>query len=679
MPGIGRPLGPLFLVLSLAACGNADTGTPLTLGFDSRDLDESIAPADDFFAHVNQRWLDATPIPPEWSSYGVMQQLHEQTEQQVLEIIEDSLANTAREQGSNAQKIGDLYASFMDEAAVEAAGLDPLDAELARIDALADHDELIRYFGHALLIGLQVPVNFYIDADATDPDRSLAYFWQDGLGLPDRDFYLADNRQLARIRAAYAAHVENMYKLAEWPSGPQAAELILGIERRLAELHWSRVQNRNREKIYSNQYDLPAAEELSPQLNWSSLLESGEFGAPDRFVIAQTDYFTALGELIRNIPMADWREYLRFKLLKAYARYLGPAIADEDFDFQRRVLRGQEEERPRWKRGVRLVNAALGEMVGEAYVERHFPPAAKARMRELVDNLKIAFAESIQELDWMTPDTRAAALEKLEKFTTKIGYPEKWRDYSSLEIAADDLIGNVRRTREFEHRREVAKLGEPVDRTEWGMTPQTVNAYYRPTANEIVFPAAILQPPFFDLGADDAVNYGAIGAVIGHEISHGFDDQGRKFDGDGRLRDWWTAEDAAEYERRAQVLVEQYSAFQPLPDVRINGELTLGENIADLAGLVVAYRAYQVSLNGQPAPEIDGFSGDERFFIGYAQAWRTQYRDELLRERLVRGPHSPARYRVNGVLRNMPEFFEVFGVEDGAGMYLAPDQRVRIW
>ncbi len=567
----------------------------------------------------------------------------------------------------------------MDEERAETLGITPLAAELDRIAALESHGDLIQYMGYALTVGLQVPVDFYIDADAADTDRSLAYIWQSGLGLPDRDYYLSDGEKLAEVRGKYTTHIERMFALAGWEGGAEAAQQIPAMEKKLAEKQWSRVQNRNREKIYSNKFSIGAADELSPGFDWAAFLQAGDFGNPDQFVIAQTDYFAELGNIIQAIPLDQWKTYLRFKTLKAFAPYLSDAIVEEDFDFQRRTLRGQEELRDRWKRGVRLVNSSLGEMVGELYVARHFPPESKGSIDAMIANLREAFGQSIDSLDWMSAVTRKAAQEKLAKFTSKIGYPEKWRDYSSLLIDPDDLVGNVRRSKMHIHAHEVDKLSKPVDRTEWGMTPQTVNAYYRPTMNEIVFPAAILQAPYFDAAVDDAVNYGAIGAVIGHEFSHGFDDQGRKFDGTGRLSDWWTESDAAEYETRSAGLVSQYDAFQPLSDQSINGALTLGENIADLAGLIVAYRAWKVLQRGEDAPVIGGFSGDQRFFIGYAQSYRSKQREEILRERLLSDPHSPARYRVIGILRNMPEFYAAFDVKEGDGMYLPAEERVRIW
>ena len=655
-----------------------DDATPKRqAGFDPAELDTTIRPQDDFYAYVNSRWIESTEIPPEWSRYGTMQMVYERTEQQLKNIVQEAATNEAAA-GTDSRKTGDLYNSFMDIERAERLGLEPLAPELALIDALQSHDDVIRHFGHALSAGITVPLNFYIDADAAQPDRTLAYIWQDGLGLPDRDYYLSDSPQLADVRKQYRIHIRNMFALAGWGSDAKT-DVIIDIEERLAKQHWSRVQNRDREKIYRNKFTITEAESLSPEFNWTAFLESGDFGTPDRFIIAQTDYFAALGQIVRSIPVEDWRIYLRFNTLRSFAPYLNEAIVTEDFDFRRRILRGQEQMRPRWKRAVRLVNQSLGEVVGKIYVERHFPPDAKQRVDKMIENLRAAYGLSIDSLEWMTDDTKRAAQDKLALFTAKIGYPDQWKDYSSLEIDTTDLVGNVRRTRKFEHHEAVAKLAKPVDRSEWGMTPQTVNAYYRATLNEIVFPAAILQPPFFDFAADDAINYGAIGAVIGHEFSHGFDDQGRKFDGRGRLADWWTENDAHEYETRSAGLVEQYDTFRPIPDQAVNGKLTLGENIADLAGLIMAYRAWRILVDDANAPKIDGFSGDERFFIGYAVTWRTKMRDEFLREMLLSDPHSPPRYRVIGALQNMQEFYEAYGVAAEDGMYLPEDERVRIW
>jgi len=671
-----------IITLILFGCTEPELGVPPAtgaLGFDPADLGADTRPQDDFFDYVNGAWIAHTEIPAEYSRYGSMQILQETIEVQLRELIDEMVNLPDRPAGSDEQKIVDLYRGFMDEQRAEDLGVGPLAGELARIAALETHDDVIAWFGRALAAGITVPIDFYIDADAADPDRTLAYIWQSGLGLPDRDYWLGDSGRLAAVREKYLGHIERMYALAGWDGGAQAADAIASLEERIATAHWSRVQNRDREKIYTNKFTLAEAAELSPGFDWISFLDTGGFGAPESFVIAQTDYFGKLGDIVSETPMETWRTYARFRTLKSFAPYLNRDLVLEDFDFEHRTLRGAEEIRPRWKLGVKLVSGGVGELLGKAYVERHFPPEAKRRVDTMIENLREAFRQSVDSLDWMSDETKAAARQKLVSFNAKIGYPDVWRDYSALDIVANDLVGNVRRAREFEHHRHTAKLSKPVDRTEWGMTPQTINAYYRPTWNEIVFPAAILQPPFFDFTVDDAVNYGAIGSVIGHEFSHGFDDQGRKFHGSGRLADWWTETDAERYEARSAGLVEQYDAFQPLPDQAINGELTLGENIADLAGLIIAYRAWELLLNGEQAPVIDGFTGPQRFFIGYGLTWRSKLRDEYLLRRLLSDPHSPPRYRVNGILQNMPEFYDAYGIVVGDGMHLPEDERVKIW
>lgn len=650
---------------------------PVEPGFGPADLDANIRPQDDFWHYVNGKWLAKTDIPADWSSYGTFQILAERTEKQLHTLIEAD-AQSSKPAGTDAQKIGELYTSFMDEGRLETLGLKPLAADLAAIANLRTHEEVIAWMGSALAAGIQVPLEFYVDADASDPGRNLAYMWQGGLGLPDRDYYLDDTAELAEMRTAYTAHIGQMFRLAGWDDA-DAADTIMAIETRIARKHWTAVQNRDDEKIYTNQVDFRQAALQSPGFDWPQFFKAAQLEPPGRFVIAQTDYFAALGNIIRETPVRDWQTWLRFKVLKSYAPYLTAAIVAEDFDFQGRVLRGQQQNKARWKRGVRLVSSELGELLGKTYVQRYFPPESRQRIEQLITNLRSAFHESIGQLDWMTPETRTAAQAKLAKFRSKIGYPERWRDYSAVHIERDELVGNIHRTRAFAWSHEADKLNSPVDRDEWFMSPQTVNAYYQPTYNEIVFPAAILQPPFFDPAADDAWNYGSIGATIGHEFSHGFDDQGRKFDGDGRLRDWWTAADAAGYMQRAQLLVEQYNAFRPLPNFSINGQLTLGENLADLAGLVMAYRAWQNSLHGKEAPVIDGISGAQRFFFGYALSFRGKDRPESLQVQLLSDPHSPDEYRVTGPLQNMPAFYTAFGVTASDRMFVAPEKRVAIW
>ena len=662
-----------------AAAAPAETGpATLALGFDPAELDRNIRPQDDFWRYVNGKWLAGTTIPPDRSGYGSFQIVDDKTDAQLRALVEAAALQKAAP-GSDEQKIGALYSSFMDEARIDALGVRPLGPDLAAIDALRTHDDVMAYFGTAMAAGVQTPVQWFVDADATDPTRNLAYFWQDGLGLPDRDYYLDDRAELKEARAAYQAHIEKMSGLAGWKDGAGAAQTIVALEQRIAERHWSAVQNRDDEKIYRNQVDLAAAADKFPGFAWPQFLAAAALEPPGKFVVAQTNYFAALGPLVRSVPVADWQTWLRFKTLKRYAPFLNAAIAQEDFAFEDGTLKGTKEIKPRWKRGVELASEELGDLVGKAYVKRHFPPSSKARMERMIADLREAYRESIDKLAWMTPETKQAAQAKLAKFRSKIGYPDQWKDYSSVSIAADDLVKNLRHTRAFTHAYDAAKLGKPVDPDEWQMTAQTVNAMYQPTANDITFPAAILQPPFFDPAADDAYNYGSIGTIIGHEFSHGFDDQGRKFDGDGRLRDWWTPADTEQYGDRTKRLVTRYDGFRPLPNFSVNGQLTLGENIADLAGVTMSRRAWQLSLEGKEPPVIDGFTGEQRLFIGFATAFRGMDRPQRLQAQLLSDPHSPDEFRVTGVLPNVPAFYSAFGVEPADQMYLAPEKRVEIW
>lgn len=661
----------------------ADIAQPVALaaGFDETEFSADIRPQDDFFSYINANWIADNEIPADRSSYGVFNEVFDRTELQVRALIEEAAAaakaGTATEEQA---QIGAAYLSFMDEDQVNALGVAPLSDLLSRIDKITRHQQLPRVFGELQPLDVSLPVVFYVDGDAADPSRSLAYFWQGGLGLPDRDYYSNEGEKFVDIRAQYLTHIERMYNLADWPGGAAAAKSIFELESSLARQQWSRVQNRDRQRIYTNK--ISVASHPNREF-WQELLAGGDFGTPETVVLAQDDYFAALPEFINQTPLTTWKAYLRFRVLESFAGYLTTDIATERFEFRGKTLRGQQEQRPRWKRGVAAVSGLMGQAVGKLYVTEHFPPAAKDKIALMVENLRTAFGESIDDLPWMQDSTKAAAKEKLAAFNKKVGYPDEWRDYADLKISPAKLVANVRDGRRFENERQIKKLSTGVDRDEWNMTPQTVNAYYRPTLNEIVFPAAILQAPFFDPSVDDAFNYGAIGAVIGHEFSHGFDDQGRKFDGTGALRDWWTETDAAAYSERAQTLVAQYNNYQPLPDLNINGELTLGENIGDLAGLTMAYRAYQkaarTTWGDAGAPVIEGYTGDQRFFIGYAHAWRGKYRDEALRERLLRDSHSPGKYRVIGVLRNMDAFYKAFDVQPGDEMYLPPAERVRIW
>ena len=583
----------------------------------------------------------------------------------------------ARTPGSDTQKIGDFYRSHMDAARADALGLQPLAPELARIEMLKDRNELNRYFGYAQRLAVTHPVWLYIAQDERNTTTYIPYVFQKGLTLPDRDYYLKTDEKFVAIRAKYLAFVTQLLEKAGVPDAAAGAKRIMALETRLAEAHWTRVQNRDAVATY-NKYSIAQANELTPGFDWNAFFAGAALTTQD-FVIAQPSFFTALGSALGEVPIEDWKVYLKFKLINAYAPYLSADVVDLHFDLHGRTLKGIAEIRPRWKRAIEAIDDTIGDIAGRLYVEKHFTPDAKRRMDQLVANLLQAFRLSIDELDWMGPATKLEAQKKLAAFTVKIGYPDKWKEYGGLTIRDDDLAGNVMRSAEVEHQRALGKLGKPVDRTEWLMTPQTVNAYYYPPMNEIVFPAAILQPPFFNVAADDATNYGAIGAVIGHEISHGFDDQGRKYDGQGNLRDWWTAEDAERFKQRAAKLVAQYSVFSPLEGLNVNGELTLGENIGDLSGLAVAYKAYQLSLGGQPAPVIDGFTGEQRFFMGWSQVWRRKYRDEDLRSRLMTDPHSPSEYRCNGIVTNMNEFYRAFELKAGDKLYRPPEERVEIW
>ena len=665
-------------LLLLAACSQiSQAPEPATAGFDISELDSSIRPADDLFAHVNGKWLAATPIPDDQVRYGTFQQMIERVETQVRTVVEETAA--APKPAGEARLIADLYRGFMDEQAIEAAGLKPLEDLFADIGSLKTHDDVWRAFGRLAVQGVESPIGLFTETDADNPDLVLAYAWQSGLGLPDRDYYFSDEPKLKAAREAYVAHIARLYVLAGWADGDVDAQKLLALETVIANHHWTPVQNRDRQRIYRNKFTLISAWEHTNGLDWRSWFAAQGYIQQGEFVLAQDTYFAALKDIVHAHDVETWKRYLRLRTLKTFASYLPKAIDAENFDFEGKTLRGQQTQRERWKRAMSLIDQLAGEPLGKLYVARYFPEASKASIRALVEELRVAYRQSIERNDWMSDVTRAAAIAKLDSFDMKLGYPDVWRDFSSLATSPTDLLGNVRRATAFEHAFAISHIGKAPDRNEWGMTPQTVNAYYRPTANEIVFPAAILQPPFFDPSADDAANYGAIGAIIGHEFSHGFDDQGRKFDGTGRLRDWWQPDDAERYEARAKRLVTQFNTYEPLPGTKINGELTLGENLADLAGVTMAFRAYMISLGGKPAPVIDGLSGEQRFFIAYAQAWRLKARDEYLRQTLLTDSHSPAEYRVTGILKNVPEFHAAFGAKDGDRLYLSPADQVRIW
>ena len=669
---------------ALAACGQqqqptqvAEDAQQLRSGIAVENMDTNVRPGDDFFSYVNGKWVADTEIPADKSSYSVFSSLNDEAQERVKQIIEESASGDFAK-GSDEQKVGDLYKSFMDWDTRNAKGVAPLQPELDRIDAIATHDELAVYFASAIMRGLDAPFAIAQFADLKDPKHYGIYMFQSGLGLPEREYYFNTDDKSKELREQYVAHVQKMFELAGLDAPAEAAETIMALETKLAEVNMKKEDTRDWAANYNKVAiaDLPG---IMPKFNWDGYI--AEFNAPQvkEMIVIMTDYQKALDGIIQETELDTWKTYLRWSALNATASRLNEALDKQNFEFYGKALSGTEEQLPTWRRAVRTVNGNLGEVVGKVYVKRYFPPEAKDRMLELVGNLIKAYEVRIQDLDWRSDETRVQALDKLSKFTPKIGYPDVWRDYSALEIAADDLYGNLERAALAETRRQIERQGGPVDRSEWGMTPQTVNAYYSPPLNEIVFPAAILQPPFFDLEADDAVNYGAIGAVIGHEIGHGFDDKGSTFDGDGVLRNWWTDEDRAEFEKRTAELVEQYDAFAPFEDLHVNGEFTLGENIGDLGGISIGLLAYQMSLDGKEPPVIDGFTGMQRVFIGYAQVWRNKYRDEALRLLIGTNPHSPAMYRANGAVRNVPEFYEAFEVAENDELYLLPEERVKIW
>ncbi|MFI0431703.1 MAG: M13 family metallopeptidase [Candidatus Nanopelagicales bacterium] len=653
--------------------------TPLASGIDASGADPDVRPQDDFYRAWHGRWLEEFEIPADKAEYAAFTTLHDVAQEQLRDIITE-LGDSQPNPDSVAGKLAALYASYLDTERRDALGVEPLAEQLAQIDALTSTDELGALFGAWDRAGLGGPLGTYVHQDNMDSSRYLLDVWQSGIGLPDRDYYLDD--KFADVLADYRAHLERMWQLAGFGDAEAAAAAaggIVALESALAEAQWDKVRNRDPQATY-NLVSPGEFDDLTPGLDSDAFLAGlGLSVGLSDLNLAQPGYLTELGRLVRSTPLADWQDYLRWRLLARTASLLSTELDNANFEFYGTRLSGTPEQRPLWKRGVALVQGAMPEALGQIYVQRHFPPENKQRMVELVDNLLRAFGDAIEELAWMSEATKVEARAKLATFRAKIGYPDVWRDYSALTVDPGDLVGNVRRSSVFEHDYEIAKLGGPVDREEWLMPPQMVNAYYNPEMNEIVFPAAILQPPFFTMAADDAVNYGGIGAVIGHEISHGFDDKGSQYDGEGNLRNWWTDADHAAFSERTSALQAQYAEYEPVPGHKVNGELTLGENIADLSGLAVALRAYRASLDGAAPPVIDGLTGEQRFFAGWAQVWRAKTRQEEAIRRVATDPHSPPEYRVLGVLVNSDDFMAAFDVQPGDGMWCDPAGRVRIW
>ena len=641
-------------------------------------MDNTVRPQDDLYQYINGKWLEKTEIPADKSNYGTFTELYDQSQIDLRAIIEESANLKDKKEGSDEQKVGDFYLSYMDSNLVEKLGLDPLKEDLDRINAVKSKSELAKLLGYFEQIGVQKPFGLYVDQDLKQSDKYICYLTQSGLGLPDRDYYFKKDQKFQEIRNKYFTYIREIFNLAGINNGDKKANAIMKIETALAQGHWTRVENRDMNKTY-NKFSLNELNKLVPNFNFSIYLDESKLSEITHLVVRQPSYLEQFNNVYQTVSLDDWKDYYTFKMISGFSSRLNEDFVDLNFSFYGTTLSGIEKNRPRWKRAVSGINGVLGEVIGKVYVKKHFKPEAKIRMVQLVKNLQKSYAKRIEQLDWMSEETKKEALKKLDNFVAKIGYPDKWKDYSKLVIKRNDLIGNYKRSSIVEHERAVEKLGGPIDRTEWHMTPHTVNAYYNPPMNEVVFPAAILQPPFFNMAADDAVNYGGIGAVIGHELTHGFDDQGRKTDGEGNLRDWWTEKDGKKFNERAEVMITQFNKFNPVDTMHVNGKLTLGENIADLGGLTIAYHAYKMSLEGKEAPVIDGMTGDQRFFAGWAQVWRRKYRDEELRRRLLTDPHSPSRYRVVGIMPNMPEFYAAFDVKEGDALFLPEDERVKIW
>ena len=682
----------LTALTALTACQNSTTQTKtpeqtqtaqvvssvLVSGVDFNNFDKSIRPQDDFYSYVNGTWVKNNEIPADRTSIGAFYDLREQAKKDVKAIIDEVSASKNLVEGTDEQKVADLYRSFMDTEKLNELGLSPLNDEIQKIDAISNQDELVKYFAHSQTIGMGSPMAFYVSVDAKDSTRYATHVWQSGLSLPEKDYYFNKESRFVDIRKAYVKHIENMFKLAGFSQPEESAKAILALETAIAKNHWDVVETRNSTKRY-NKYQVSRLKYLSSHIHWQTYLNELGAGNETSIIINQPSYISGLGKLVADTDLELWKSYLKWQTLTHSASYLSDEFDKENFAFFSTILNGQQEQEPRWKRGVASVNSMLGEVVGKIYVKHHFTPSAKARMTELVENLRGAYGESIENLEWMSDNTKVSAKEKLVKFNPKIGYPDKWKNYNELSIKSDELMGNAIRANINSHKQDLAKLGGEIYKWEWFMTPQTVNAYFNPTMNEIVFPAAILQPPFFNMNADDAVNYGGIGAVIGHEMGHGFDDQGSKYDGDGNLKNWWTKEDLKEFQKRGEALITQYDGYQVFDDLNVNGKLTLGENIGDLSGVTIAYKAYKMSLNGKEAPIIDGLTGDERFFIGFTQIWRAKIKEKAMRNRIATDPHSPGHFRAIGSLSNMPAFYQTYDLKEGDAMYLPENKRVKIW
>jgi putative endopeptidase len=672
---LGGASTPLYAQAGTPAAAAAAKPRYGDFGIDLSAMDRSVKPGDSFWHYVNGNWDKTTEIAADRTSAGAGVLLADEAERQVRAIVED-LARDPAASGKTGQQVGDFYASWMDEAALEARGTAPLKPYLDRVAAVKSRSDLIRLFATQ---GYTAPVGVGILPDPADPTHYIAAAGQGGLGLPNRDYYLLTGEKYDSIRAAYRAYVVQIHQLANIADAEAKADRIIALETAMAKVQWAPERQRDIKQIY-NPMNRAQLAELAPQFEWPAYLEASGLGNIDTVIAAEKSAITESGKMLDSVPLSTWREYLAFHFIRSHATFLPKAFDDANFNFYSKTLRGVPQQRDRWKRGVQLINGTLGEAVGRTYVERHYPPESDRLMGELIANLRAGLEARIAASPWMDAATQEQARAKLTAFDPRIGHPQKYIDYSAMRVDRGDLLGNIVRSQDFQWKLQLDRLGKPVDRSLWDMTPQTVNAYYNPLMNQITFPAAILQPPYFDPRADPAVNYGAIGAIIGHEIGHGFDDQGRQFDPTGRIRDWWTPAAAAQFEARAKKFGEQYDRYEPIPGTKINGKLTMGENIGDLGGLEMAYAAYKryTAEHGEP-PVIGGLTGEQRFFIAFGQSWRSKIREGALRERLLSDPHSPPEYRVDGVVRNVDAWYKAFDVKPGDKMYLPPEERVSIW
>jgi putative endopeptidase len=650
------------------------------VGIDVANMDKSVGSCDDFFLYANGNWIKSNPVPATESRWSSFNEVADRNNAVLREILMNAAAQTNAPKGSNMQKVSDYFYTGMDSAGIEKAGLAPVKAELNRINAVKDLKGLLNLVAYMQRTGVSPMFGGYVGQDDKISTQYALFVNQGGTGLPDRDYYLNNDKRSQMIREEYVKYMTNMFSLLgdNEKTAKANATKVMAIETRLAKASKSRVDLRDPYANY-NKMSMAEFKKLMPNLNAAEMFQQMKLGAAKEVIVGQPAFFKELNTMLKAVPVADWKPYMRLRFISSVANALPAAFVQENFNFYSKTLSGAKQMQPRWKRMARATDGALGEALGQLYVEKTFSPEAKAKAMTMIKNLQAAFQEHVKTIDWMSETTKQMAMKKLDAFAIKIGYPDKWKDYNTLEIDRTSYVKNVLRSREFGYDDMVSKLGKPVDRTEWGMTPPTVNAYYNPSMNEIVFPAGILQPPFFNPNADDAVNYGGMGAVIGHELTHGFDDQGRQYDAEGNLKDWWTSEDAQKFATLTDIVDKQYSAYQPLDSVNINGKLTMGENIADIGGLNIAYTALQKANAGKTDPKWDGFTQEQRFFLAWAQNWRVNATDQFLRQQVLTDPHSPGKFRCNGPLTNMPQFYQAFGCKPGNKMYRPDAERVRIW